>query len=577
MRSRLNPHLIGVCRDSARTRAIHLHTYRAFLEAGSAEAIGFGAKSATVLSGRLPDQLNLDTIDGDTHLGLDLADHALGKIFQQLATQFGGHIANLAGFAAADMQVVRGVCIISDRAAGGGEFPAEADFAERLERVVHRCQGDMAVAVGAHHMKEFISGGVRLRRAKRLIQHDALPGATQATLNKLALDRIHEESTTPQTTVTMLIIRSRWHSDHTGIRTRFRLSSSLHRVFAILPAYMAITVLNEHTHPDLLNPRSLADRVVAVLGYGNQGAAHAQNLRDSGVSVVVANRADSENGKRATADGFTPVSIPEAVGAGDLIIMALPDETHRRVFEESIAPGLTRDKTLGFLHGYSVRFGHVVAPEGVGVVMVAPKGPGTLVRSLFVEGRGLPCLFAVEQENGSNNAESLGLAWAAAVGCGRAGVIRTTFATEAESDLFGEQAVLCGGVMALVLAAFEIMIENGYPPEIAYIECCHELKQVVDLLYARGPCGMNAAISNTAEFGEYETIAQLDDDHLHGHMRTILERIRNGAFAERMAVDVSAGSAGMNAARERLADHPIEEAGRAVRALMPWLTEPKSH
>lgn len=321
--------------------------------------------------------------------------------------------------------------------------------------------------------------------------------------------------------------------------------------------------------PALLAP--LHGSSVAVVGYGNQGRAHAMNLRDSGISVSVAGRAGGAGITAAKADGFAAGTTDEIVPGATLVIVALPDEVH-----ESACPGIERlmaqSATMGFLHGASVHFGLFRPGAARRVVMVAPKGPGTALRSRYLEGHGIPALWAVAQDGGEHAAaEAIARAWGAGIGCARAGLIGTTFREEAETDLFGEQAVLCGGVIALVRAAYETLVDAGYPPLLAYIECCHELKQVADLIHDRGIAGMRAAISNTAEAGADEAIAALDDSALRTRMRAILARVKSGEFVQSLAQDARAGFPTLAAARASAAAHPIEESGRSVRALLPWL------
>ncbi|MCA9286712.1 MAG: ketol-acid reductoisomerase [Phycisphaerales bacterium] len=313
---------------------------------------------------------------------------------------------------------------------------------------------------------------------------------------------------------------------------------------------------------------ALRSRTVAVIGYGNQGEAHALNLRDSGIAVIVGSRAGSDSGQRAAAHGFPVMSIPQSVARADLVVVGLPDEIHGAVFAESIAPALRPDAVVGFIHGFSVRYQRVHPPRETGVVLVAPKGPGATLRERFVQGTGIPCLFAVHQDNPSRTAEAIGLAWASGIGCGRARIVRSSFADETETDLFGEQAVLCGGLSALVVAAFEILVEAGYPEELAYIECCHEVKQVADLVYTRGPAGMRKAISNTAEFGAYRAGPRLVDDSVRDRMRQLLAEVRNGTFAKAMADDQAAGFPWFEAQRREGAAHPIERASETVRGWM---------
>jgi len=323
----------------------------------------------------------------------------------------------------------------------------------------------------------------------------------------------------------------------------------------------------------------LQDRTVAVLGFGSQGAAHALNLRDSGANVVVANRVDSDRGRAAIAEGFAPTSIEEAVATADLVIVALPDEAQPDVWAERIAPPLRAGVVVGFLHGFCLHYGMIEPPEETGVVLVAPKGPGATLRARFRQGEGIPCLFAVHQPGvpaeGAPTAEAIGLAWAAGIGCARAAIVPTTVGDETETDLFGEQAVLCGGMTELILAAFETLVAAGYPPELAYTECCHEVKQVADLVYERGLAEMMKAISNTAEFGAVQTGRTIVDDGVRERMRTILERIRDGSFAESLRDDYRRGFPSLGAGRKALRAHAIEDAGRTVRAWMPWLADAK--
>ena len=336
---------------------------------------------------------------------------------------------------------------------------------------------------------------------------------------------------------------------------------------------MTDTVIRDET---LAPIGPLLESGVAILGFGNQGRAHALNLRDRGVAVCIGARPGGGGHARAVTDGFDPVPYQQAAQKAALVIIALPDEVHGTVWRETLGKVIEPGQSVGFIHGFSVHFGHVTPPAGVGVVMVAPKGPGTTLRQRFELGQGIPALFAVHQESTRANAEQLGLAWASGIGSARAAIIRTTFAAEAESDLFGEQAVLCGGMTGLILAAFETLVEAGYPPELAYIECCHEVKQVADLVYERGLGGMMQAISNTAEFGAYHAAPKLVDDAMRHKMHAILEDIRSGAFAKQMSDDHAAGSPWINAQRTALRDHGIEQASRVVRSYMSFQTDSSS-
>lgn len=307
----------------------------------------------------------------------------------------------------------------------------------------------------------------------------------------------------------------------------------------------------------------------AVLGYGNQGRAHALNLRDSGFPVAIGQR-PGRGFDRALADGFKPHSIPEAVAQSELLILALPDEAASGVYIAEIAPRLTDRHTLGFIHGFNIRFGFINPPPIVDVIMVAPKGPGTLLRDLYTRGLGLPALAAVEQ-NPSGRAFDKAMAWAAGLGSLRAAVVETTFAVETETDLFGEQAVLCGGVSALTQAAFETLVEAGYPPEMAYLECVHELKQTVDLLYEGGLAAMREKISNTAEYGDRTRGPRIIDAALRARLREVLAEIRDGRFAREWMAEYEAGLPNLASERRKNCETPFEAAGRFVRSLMPWL------
>ena len=317
----------------------------------------------------------------------------------------------------------------------------------------------------------------------------------------------------------------------------------------------------------------LRDKTVAVVGFGNQGHAHALNLRESGIDVVVANRRDTESGRRAAACGFEPLAIEEAAGKADLVILSIPDEVQPEVYARRIGPHLRQNATLGFLHGFNIRYGLIEPAATIGVVMVAPKGPGHTLRRLYQEGHGLPCLLAVHQDSPGADAEAVGLAWANAIGCARAGIVYTTFADEAETDLFGEQAVLCGGMSELIVVAFETLVEAGYSPELAYLECCHEVKQIADLIYERGLAATYKAISSTAEFGAYRAGSFLIDEGVRRRMRHVLSEVRDGTFAAALRSDFEHGFEWFNRKRQAARGHPLEPAGEVVRSLMPWLAE----
>jgi ketol-acid reductoisomerase len=318
--------------------------------------------------------------------------------------------------------------------------------------------------------------------------------------------------------------------------------------------------------PDFCGP-------IAVLGYGNQGHAHALNLRDSGWTVTVAGRDGSPALVRAACAGFATASIEQAVAAAELVIIALPDEVQPVIWRQAIEPHLQDGSVIGFLHGFCVHYDLITAPPDIGVVMVAPKGPGHALRWRYENGQGIPCLLAVHQDSPRNTAGPIAHAWAHGIGCGRAGIIPTTFAAEAETDLFGEQAVLCGGVTWLMRAAFETLVEAGYDPTLAYMECIQELKQVTDLVYERGIAGMMRAISNTAEFGAHVAGPKLVTDATRAVMRELLDDVRRGTFATRLMDDCQQSFPWFNEQRAQLESHPAEAAGHAVRDLLPWLRE----
>ncbi|RLS66750.1 MAG: ketol-acid reductoisomerase [Planctomycetota bacterium] len=317
----------------------------------------------------------------------------------------------------------------------------------------------------------------------------------------------------------------------------------------------------------------LQGKTIAVLGYGNQGRAHALNLRDSGLNVIVGGRDGSMRVALAAQEGFASMTLAEAAARADLAIVALPDQVQPSAWVRWIEDALPVGAVVGFIHGFSIRFGFIEPRADLGVVLVAPKGPGATVRARYEEGLGIPALFAVQRENAANSARDFALAWGAGIGCARSGLIEASFAAEAESDLFGEQAVLCGGLLALVHESFALLVEAGYAPEVAYIECCHEVKQVADLLYARGPDGMRRAISDTAEFGAFVAESALVDDALRTKLRALLADIQSGAFARRFMQDHDAGHPQFQAWRRAASAHPIEGASARVRSLMPWLRE----
>src|SRR4051812_47095462 len=315
---------------------------------------------------------------------------------------------------------------------------------------------------------------------------------------------------------------------------------------------------------------ALKGKTVAIIGFGSQGHAHAQNLRDSGIKVIVANRRDSPNGRLAIEKGFDPISVEDAVKAADLVIVTLPDEVQPEVYAKSIAPNLKAGKTLGVTHGFNVHFKTIVPPKDVDVILVAPKGPGHLVRSEFEKGGGVPCLLAIHQD-ATGNARAMGLAWANGVGGARSGIIETTFKDECETDLFGEQAVLCGGLASLIKAGFETLTEAGYPPEMAYFECVHEVKLIVDLIYQGGLDYMRYSISNTAEYGDLTRGPRVVNAQTKAEMKKILTEIQSGQFAKEWRAEYEGGLKNFKRLYEADNSHPVEVTGRKLRKMMPWL------
>ncbi len=318
------------------------------------------------------------------------------------------------------------------------------------------------------------------------------------------------------------------------------------------------------------DPKYLEGKTVAIIGYGSQGHAHAQNLRDSGVKVVVGERDCCNSWKRAVADGFTPVSAAEAAAQADVIMILVPDTVQSKVYAESIAPNLKPGDTLMFAHGFNIRFKQIQVPDFVDVSMVAPKAPGHRVREVFQEGGGTPALVAVEQD-ASGCAKQQALAYARALGATRAGVIETTFTEETETDLFGEQAVLCGGVTALLKAGFETLVKAGYQPEIAYFECLHELKLIVDLIYQGGMSYMWYSVSDTAEHGGYVGGERLITEETKGEMRRMLDEIQSGEYARKWIEENKAGRPWFNQQRSQERGLLIEKIGEELRGMMPFL------
>ena len=316
----------------------------------------------------------------------------------------------------------------------------------------------------------------------------------------------------------------------------------------------------------------LKGKKIAILGYGSQGHAQAQNLRDSGCDVVIGQRPGSANYKLAKEHGFEPVSIEEATKAGDLINLLLPDEVQGPLYHESIRPHLSPGNILMCSHGFNIHFGQIEPPEGVDALLVAPKGPGHLVRSEYEKGGGVPSLIALGQ-GASDKTKQLGLAYAKGIGGTRGGVIETTFAEETETDLFGEQVVLCGGVSELVKAGFQTLVDAGYQPEMAYFECMHELKLIVDLFYVGGLSYMRYSISNTAEYGDYSSGPRIITDQTRAEMKRILTEIQNGTFARNWILENRAGAPFFKATRRREQQLQLEDVGRRLRRMMSWIDE----
>ncbi len=323
-------------------------------------------------------------------------------------------------------------------------------------------------------------------------------------------------------------------------------------------------------YDDDANLALLKDKTIAILGYGSQGHAQAQNLRDSGCNVIIGQRKGSANYDLAVSHGFKPLNIADATKQADLVNMLLPDEVQGDLFRAEVKPNLTKGNLLLCSHGFNMHFGQVLPPEGVDAALVAPKGPGHLVRAEFEKGAGVPSLVAF-WPGASESARQLALAYAKGIGGTRGGVIETTFAEETETDLFGEQVVLCGGVSALVKAAFETLVEAGYQPEMAYFECMHELKLIVDLMYQGGLNYMRYSISNTAEFGDYTRGPRIVTDETKAEMKKILKEIREGQFAKEWILENKANQPTFQAIRRRERSHPIEVVGKQLRSMMTWI------
>jgi ketol-acid reductoisomerase len=319
----------------------------------------------------------------------------------------------------------------------------------------------------------------------------------------------------------------------------------------------------------------IADKKVAIIGYGSQGHAHALNLKDSGIDVVIGLREGSGSVDKARAAGLEVASIADAAAAADIVMILAPDTEQKAIYESAIEPGLADGDALFFAHGFNIRFGRITPPAGVDVVMVAPKGPGHLVRRTYEEGGGVPCLLAVEQD-ATGQAKAVGLAYADAIGGARAGIIETTFTEECETDLFGEQVVLCGGTTALVQAGFDTLVDAGYQPEIAYFECLHELKLIVDLMYEQGIAGMRYSISDTAEYGDLTRGPRVIDDSVKAEMKVILDEIQSGKFAEEWVAESESGRKRFHELEAAGRQHRIEVVGAKLREMMPWISQGKT-
>ena len=314
----------------------------------------------------------------------------------------------------------------------------------------------------------------------------------------------------------------------------------------------------------------LKGKTIGIIGYGSQGNAHANNLKDSGCQVLVAEAPNSPAWKAAVKAGFDVATADKVSKAANIIVMLVPDNLQAKVYRESIEKNLTKGKMLMFAHGFNIHFGQIVPPADVDVTMIAPKSPGKMLRQLYTEGKGPPALVAVQQD-ATGKAKNIALAYSKGIGCSRAGVIETTFAEETETDLFGEQVILCGGVSSLIKTAFETLVEAGYQPEIAYFEVCHELKLITDLIYQGGLTYMRNVVSDTAEYGDYSRGPRVINEDTREEMQYILEEIQDGSFAKEWILENQAGRPTFNAMKKRDANHPIEQVGKELRAMMPWL------
>ncbi|VAX17626.1 Ketol-acid reductoisomerase (NADP(+)) [hydrothermal vent metagenome] len=316
----------------------------------------------------------------------------------------------------------------------------------------------------------------------------------------------------------------------------------------------------------------LKDKKIAVLGFGSQGHAHSLNLKDSGMNVCVGLRKESKSWQKAEELGLKVMEIPDAAAWADVVMVLLPDQDQKKVYDEQISPNLQDGDTLAFAHGFNIHYKQIIPPSTINVMMIAPKSPGHLVRRTFKEGNGVPCLIAIENDH-SGSTKELALAWAKGIGGTKAGVIETTFKNETETDLFGEQAVLCGGSAELIKAGFEVLTEAGYPEELAYFECMHEMKLIVDLYYEGGLSRMNYSVSDTAEYGGYVVGPTVINEESKNAMRAALKRVQDGSFAKEFVEEVNGEKANMNRLRKENAEHPIEKIGAKLRGMMSWVLE----
>jgi len=328
-------------------------------------------------------------------------------------------------------------------------------------------------------------------------------------------------------------------------------------------------------YSEAADPSIIRGKTVAIIGYGSQGHGHALNLKDSGVNVVVGLRDGSASKAKAESQGLEVLSIADAAERADVVMLLAPDTEQKAIYDEHIAKHMTPGKALAFAHGFNVRFGRIAAPEGVDVIMIAPKGPGHLVRRTYTEGGGVPALIAIEQD-ATGTAKDVALSYADAIGAGLAGIIETTFPEETETDLFGEQVVLCGGLTRLVQAGFETLTEAGYAPEMAYFECLHEVKLIVDLMYEEGIAGMRYSISDTAEYGDLSRGDRIITDATKAEMRVILDEIVSGKFADEWVAESESGRENYKRMQQEGKDHPIELVGGRLRAMMPWISAGKT-